>query len=146
MRMVAASQDDRSQERPWSHDPLLATLCGQNCSSEGAKIIYEEIEAGELAGHYDPHTEFPFFGSRLIELQELVKHHQPQNVRSLFADKTDVAAWYTLWSNQVSLPFFNCNQLSALLNFRLASCFLRNIHHISHDCGLNFSSLASDPS
>jgi hypothetical protein len=103
VRTIGSSQEDRSQEKPWNCDPLLATLCGQSCLSEGPKIIYDEIEAGELAGHYEPHTEFPFFGGRLIKLQEFVKHHQPHNVRGLLADKRDVAAWYTLWSNQVCL-------------------------------------------
>lgn len=98
-------ESEQCSEKPWSCDPLLKTLCGQSSLSDGAKIIYDEIEAGEQASHYDPHTEFPFFGSRLIELQEFVKNHQPQNVRSLLTDKRDVAAWYTLWSNQLLIFF-----------------------------------------
>ena len=84
-------------------DPLLYTLCAKSSLSKDAQSIYEEIEASEPAKAY-PCAEFPFFGRRLIALQEFVNQHQPQNVRSLLSDRRDVAAWYTLWSNQVSLP------------------------------------------
>jgi hypothetical protein len=83
-------------------DPLLYTLCAKSPLSKDAQSIYEEIVASEPAKAY-PCAEFPFFGRRLIALQEFVKKHQPQNVRSLLNDRRDVAAWYTLWSNQVSL-------------------------------------------
>lgn len=85
-------------------DPLLSTVCGQSASSEDAQSIYDDFEPGEPAKAY-PYAEFPFFGRRLIALQEFVNQHQPQNVRALLNDRRDVAAWYTLWSNQV-LVFF----------------------------------------
>jgi uncharacterized membrane protein YqjE len=85
-------------------DPLLYTLCAKSPLSKDAQSIYEEIVASEPAKAY-PCAEFPFFGRRLIALQEFVNQHQPQNVRSLLSDRRDVAAWYTLWSNQI-LVFF----------------------------------------
>ena len=85
-------------------DPLLHTLCAKR--AEHAQSIYDDIaaiEASEPPKAY-PCAEFPFFGRRLIALQEFVDQHQPQNVRSLLSDRRDVATWYTLWNNQVSLP------------------------------------------
>jgi hypothetical protein len=83
-------------------DPLLATVCGQSASSEDAQRIYDDFDPSEPAKAY-PYAEFPFFGRRLIALQEFVNQHQPQNVRALLNDRRDVAAWYNLISNQVSL-------------------------------------------
>lgn len=64
-------------------------------------MIYDEINANEPIEHYNPHREFPFFGNRLLELQQFVQKIQPTNVKSLFSDRRDVAAWYNLWNNQV---------------------------------------------
>lgn len=86
----------------WSSDPLLHTLCGKSCLSEEAQAVYEDIEANEPIEHY-PHSEFPFFGKRLLELQQFVQQYQPQNVRSLLNDRRNVAAWYNLWNNQVCI-------------------------------------------
>lgn len=105
IRMVSTSEEDGNQSKPWACDPLLVTLCGQNCSSEGAKKIYDEIEAEEPTDHCDPQIEFPFFASRLVDLQEFVKQHQPQTVRGLLTDKRDITVWYNLWSNQVRVLF-----------------------------------------
>ncbi|KAG4441819.1 hypothetical protein IFR05_002683 [Cadophora sp. M221] len=88
----------------WSSDPLLYTLCAKSCSSEEAQAIYEDIEANEPIEYY-PHSEFPFFGKRLLELQQVVQQHQPQNVRSLLNDRRNVAAWYNLWNNQILVLF-----------------------------------------
>jgi hypothetical protein len=60
------------------------------------------LDADEPANYYNPQTEFPFFGKRLLELQQFVKQHQPQTVRSLLNDRRDVAAWWALWNNQAS--------------------------------------------
>jgi hypothetical protein len=100
-RMVATWEQDNPGDTAWASDPLLMTLCGKSATSEEAERIYDDIEANEPATYYDPRSEFPFLGKKLMELQRFVKQHQPQNVRSLLSDRRDVAAWYTLWSNQV---------------------------------------------
>jgi len=92
-------------ESYWACDPLLYTLCGKSCSSDDSQRIYDDIDANEPANYYNPHSEFPFFGKRLLELQQFVKQHQPQTLRSLLNDRRDVAAWWTLWNNQL-LVFF----------------------------------------
>ncbi|KAG4441575.1 hypothetical protein IFR05_002960 [Cadophora sp. M221] len=102
--MTTMEEQEVSGDLPFVWDPLLHTLCGKSSSSEEAQRIYDDIEASESAKTY-PYAEFPFFGKRLIALQEFVKQHQPQNVRSLLNDRRDVAAWYTLWNNQI-LVFF----------------------------------------
>ncbi|KAK0100807.1 hypothetical protein ONS95_007254 [Cadophora gregata] len=98
--MTAMEEQEVPGDLPFVWDPLLQVLCGKSATSEEAQRIYDDIEASEPAKTY-PYTEFPFFSKRLIALQDFVKQHQPQNVRSLLNDKRDVAAWYTLWSNQV---------------------------------------------
>ena len=107
-RMVPVWEEKRgraSWETTWACDPMLLILCGKSATSEEARKIYDEIDANEPHNCYNPNIEFPFFGKRLLELQQFVKQHQPQNVRALLNDRRDVAAWYTLWNNQVSVNF-----------------------------------------
>jgi hypothetical protein len=104
-RMVPVWQEQRgrtSWETSWDCDPMLYILCGSSATSEEARKIYDEIEASEPVNCYHPNSDFPFFGKRLLELQQFIKQHQPQNVRALLNDRRDVAAWYTLWNNQVN--------------------------------------------
>lgn len=91
-----------SWETTWACDPMLLTLCGKSATSDEARKIYDEIDEHEPAYCYNAYHEFPFFAKRLLELQEFIKHHKPQNLRALLNDRRDVAAWYTLWNNQVS--------------------------------------------
>jgi hypothetical protein len=102
--LVWEEQRDRSSWEPsWNCDPMLHVLCGQSSSDEEARKIYDEINVNEPASYYNPHTEFPFFGKRLVELQQFTKQHQPQTMRSLLNDRRDISSWYSLWNNQVSL-------------------------------------------
>jgi len=92
--------EEHDRQGIWACDPLIRILCGQSATSKEARLIYDEIDADqETSG--DPDTEFQFFGNKMIELQQFGRQHQPKNVRSLFNDKRDVSAWYTLWSNQL---------------------------------------------
>lgn len=79
---------------------MLSLLCGRSCNDEAARRVYDELDVNEPANYYDP-QEFPFFGKRLLELQQLIKQYQPQDVRSLLNDRRDVASWYNLRTNQV---------------------------------------------
>jgi hypothetical protein len=121
-RMVPVWEERRgrtSWETTWACDPMLLILCGKSATSEEARKIYDEIGANEPAvepasepatepaDYYNANKEFPFFGKRLLELQQLIIHHQPQNVRALLNDRRDVAAWYTLWNNQVRVDFLS---------------------------------------
>jgi hypothetical protein len=106
--MLSKLEEDQGQGRTISAcDPLLRVLCGQSSTSPEARYIFDEIDnrretnVNEQATYCNPDTEFPFFGKRLLELQQFDKQHQPQTVRSLLGDKRDVAAWFTLWNNQV---------------------------------------------
>jgi hypothetical protein len=97
-----SSEQQGLTESSWPSDPLLYILCGKSCTSDESRHIYDDIGADEPAKHYNPQTEFPFFGKRLLELQQFVNQYQPQTVRSLLNDRRDVAAWWALWTNQVS--------------------------------------------
>lgn len=107
-RMVPVWEEQRgrsSWETTWDSDPMLHVLCGQSSNDEEARKIYDEIDANEPASYYNPHTEFPFFGKRLLELQQFIKQHQPHTVRSLLNDRRDLSAWYNLWNTQVLIAF-----------------------------------------
>ena len=106
--MLAKLEENQGQGRTISAcDPLLRVLCGQSSTSPEARYIYDEIDdrreanPNEQTTYCNPDTEFPFFGKRLLELQQFDRQHPPQTVRSLLGDKRDVAAWFTLWNNQV---------------------------------------------
>ncbi|KAH7416711.1 hypothetical protein BKA64DRAFT_274608 [Cadophora sp. MPI-SDFR-AT-0126] len=105
-RMIATKEDSAmSGVASWACDPLIYELCAKRCSSDEASVIYDEIDANEPIEHYNPHIEFPFFGKRLLELQQYVQVYQPTNVRSLLSDRRNVAAWYNLWNNQILVLF-----------------------------------------
>ena len=155
-RMANAWEAEQSSDKPGSFDPLLRTLCAQSCLSDTAAIIYKEIDAGVIASQYEPHTQFPFFGARLLELQEFVKQHQPQSVRGLFSDKRDVEKWWTLWSNlvrRIHTPWYSTpvsklkTSIFSLTPFflfsHLAPHLLRNIHDILDDRVAHLPDLAS---
>jgi hypothetical protein len=90
-------------------DPLLRVLCGQSSVSPEARAIYDEIDVRRGAilngqtTHWNLYTEFPFLGTRLLELQRFDRRCQPQTVRSPQGDKRDVAPWFTLRNNPASL-------------------------------------------
>jgi hypothetical protein len=111
-RMAPVWEEQRgrtSWETSWACDPMLLILCGKSATSEEARKIYDEIDANEPSNgpsDYYNLADFPFFGKRLLELQQFIRLYQPQNVRALLNDRRDVAAWYSLWNNQVSVDFF----------------------------------------
>lgn len=90
-------------------DPLLRVLCGQSATSPEARSIYKEIDVrrGAISNgqttHCNLYTEFPFLGTRLLELQQFGRRCQPQTVRSPQGDKRNVAPWFTIKNNPVSL-------------------------------------------
>jgi hypothetical protein len=90
-----------SWESNWDCDPLLHVLCGRSAETSEARKLYDEIDANEPTSNYAPHADFKFFGKRLLDLQDFIDQHRPRNVRELLNDRRDVAAWYTLWNNQV---------------------------------------------
>jgi len=103
-------------ETTWDCDPMLLILCGKSSASKEAKQIYDDIDADEPASYYDSNMKFPFFGRRLLELQQFIRQHQPQNIRSLLHDRRDVSVWYTVWSNQLLIIFGSCTMLLMILS------------------------------
>ena len=133
-RMVPVWEEQRgrtSWETSWACDPMLLILCGKSATSEEARKIYDEIDANEPHNCYNPNTEFPFFGKRLLELQQFVKQHQPQNVRALLNDRRDVAAWYAIWNNQVSVDFLV--RFTSHTKVCIGSDYIRYNHHFLDD-------------
>jgi len=95
----------QADETTWACDPLLFTLCGTSSSCEESRGLYDDLGILPQANCYNPASEFPFFGKRLMALQQLVKQNPPQNIMGLINDRRDKAAWFAFISNQL-LVFF----------------------------------------
>jgi len=105
-KMLNKLEEEQGQGKSiGAFDPLLRILCGQSSTSHEARYIYEEIDTNKQTTYCNPVTEFPFFGKRLMELEQFDKQHQPKSVRTLLNDRRDVAAWFILRSNQLLLLF-----------------------------------------
>jgi len=107
-RMVPVWEELRgrgSWESAWDCDPMLHLLCGNSATDPESLKIFDEIEANQPANCYNAKSEFPFFGNRLLELQQFIKMHQPRNVKALLNDRRDLTSWYNLWNNQVLVAF-----------------------------------------
>ena len=130
--LVEEQRGRSSWETTWDCDPLLSVLCGRSYNDEESRKIYEEIDANEPAEFYYADSDFPYFGKRLLEVQQLVKQYQPQDVRSLLNDRRDVAAWYDLKLNQVFL-LVPCLISTRHTYEMLAGCDFCVRHNFSYD-------------
>jgi hypothetical protein len=77
-------------------DPLLEALCGKDCRNE---LTYEKIEAPEIAQQYSARNDFPFFGERLVEIQQFVLKKSPGDWTTLWNDRRDLRK-YAMWLYQ----------------------------------------------
>jgi hypothetical protein len=79
------------------YDSKLAALCGESWESTEARSIYELVAAEDPPTHYDPRTDFPFFGKRLLDIQRYVKGQKPSTFWALWHDDRNPYMWWTLW-------------------------------------------------
>ncbi|KAI0448368.1 hypothetical protein F5B21DRAFT_127105 [Xylaria acuta] len=88
------------------HDPLLGILCGQSCE-KGIRLLPPELWLEtwrDVTGHlydqdaYSTDTDFPIFGTRLLELQTFSLSQKAGRLRDIWRDKRDTAQWYTFWA------------------------------------------------
>ena len=68
-------------------DPLLATLCGRDSRRERT---YTEIQAPEIEQQYSAREDFPFFGERLVKIQQFVLKKNPSDWKTLWNDRRDL--------------------------------------------------------
>ncbi|EHK48803.1 hypothetical protein TRIATDRAFT_215066 [Trichoderma atroviride IMI 206040] len=80
---------------PGIEDPLLRRLCGQDCRYE---TTYEEIKAPDVAAQYSASEDFPFWGARLLKIQQFVVNKNPSDWKTLWNDRRDVLRFYTFWA------------------------------------------------
>lgn len=92
----------RSDKTSLDHDPLLPILCGQSFRSHGARAIYGKIHAPDVSPVFH-REEFPFFGQRLMKLQNAVKSSNPHDWRALWYDRSDPVVWWNFWVSSTSL-------------------------------------------
>jgi hypothetical protein len=100
-------------------DPMLLTLCGQSYDSAAASVIYDDIRSGNAQTFYRP-ADYPFFGKKLMELQDFVQYHTPQSWSAMWYDrKRNPGHWWAFWvSNSCSLTL----------------CFERKILNVHRPC------------
>ncbi|MCJ1371021.1 hypothetical protein MMC20_002236 [Loxospora ochrophaea] len=103
------------QISPEDYDPLLQNLCGQNCE---AQEIYKRIDVGHVQSAYSARSHFPFFGKRLLSLQDFVLQRNPSDLKTLYYDRRDPIRFYTLW---VVIYFDGASLLIAILQLGFAA-------------------------
>jgi len=78
-------------------DLLLSTLCSEGWESANARKVYDLIDAEDPSRHYDPSTDFPFFGKRLLDIQRYVRGYDPDTIWAFWYDKRNPSTWWTFW-------------------------------------------------
>lgn len=78
-----------------AEDSLLRKLCCADCTHEP---LYDEIGAADVRSVYSAQTDFPFFGDRLIALQEYVRLLEPMDLRALYYDRRDLSKFMSVWT------------------------------------------------
>jgi hypothetical protein len=68
-------------------DPLLRRLC---CYDWTTETLYDELDAPNVRSLYSAHQDYPFFGDRLIALQEYSRLFQPYYWKTLCFDWRDM--------------------------------------------------------
>lgn len=79
-------------------DSLLDRLCAPDCSREQ---LYDDVGAPDVRSVYSAQQDFPFFGDRLIALQEYVRFLGPTDFRSLFYDRRDLTKFFGFFTVMV---------------------------------------------
>lgn len=76
-------------------DPLLYGLCCQDWDDE---LLYDEIHAPAARSAYSARQDFPFFGERLILLQEYTRILEPTSLTTLFYDRRSMSKFCATWA------------------------------------------------
>ncbi|KAI0199457.1 hypothetical protein F4808DRAFT_432533 [Astrocystis sublimbata] len=76
------------------HDSLLQRLC---CSEASFEPFYDDIEAPLARSAYSAQHDFPFFGDRLVALQEYIQLVEPTDMRSAYYDRRDLSKFINVW-------------------------------------------------
>ena len=75
-------------------DPLLTRLCCQDCNDEK---LYDDLYFPDVSAQYSAQQDFPFFGRRLLALQEYTRMLQPHGIWTLWYDRRDLTRFYMRW-------------------------------------------------
>ena len=144
----------------WASDPLLAMLCGTH-DTDTTRSFYDELDAGEPRTNYLL-ADFPYFGKRLLEVQEFVRtlHPLPKlSGRSLVLGprnggeiQTVRSSTATLLSNETNRYSFSesasrpsyCFLLSCLV-FKYGLFNEYSSYAILHDCSSTTDAQSEDP-
>ena len=68
-------------------DPLLYHLCTVDPKNEP---LYAEVKLGQAKQQYSVAKEFPFYGHRLVALQQFIVEQNPSDLYALWHDRRDV--------------------------------------------------------
>ncbi|KIX07674.1 uncharacterized protein Z518_02328 [Rhinocladiella mackenziei CBS 650.93] len=76
-------------------DPLLERLCFLDSRDEA---LFVDLDMLDLKNNYILDADFPYFADRLWALQEYVENQCPNNWKTLWRDRRDVAKFWTVWA------------------------------------------------
>lgn len=106
-RLVFGQRTDAS--RQWRHlnrekikkesdrgtdDPLLPALCGNLWSTTD---IFRELDMPGVHAVYTV-DHFPFFGQRLLDVQDYIDDQHPTSWKTLWRDRRDINKFWTFWA------------------------------------------------
>jgi hypothetical protein len=95
---ILEEQWDCSDKQSDDGDPMLRTLCCSSYNSPNANRVYADIDAcNYVSSYYNPISEFPFLGRRILNLQTFVSSQKPRTLRALWHDRHNVTFWWTSW-------------------------------------------------
>ena len=83
------------KQLPGGHDPLLARVCGRKWNAEP---LYDDLGATNPKSIYSANIDFPFFGGRLLDLQDCIVEQTANDWKTLWRDRRDMNRFWTLWA------------------------------------------------
>ncbi|KAF4436969.1 hypothetical protein F53441_13151 [Fusarium austroafricanum] len=97
-RLCGITKAEEATRISLGQDSLLLRLCCADCTQEP---VYDEIGAPDVRSVYSAQHDFPFFGDRLIALQEYVRLIEPMDLRALYYDRRDLSRCMSVWTTMV---------------------------------------------
>jgi len=104
---------DQLEKSSGDIDPFLATICSTPITRfrflrrfTKSKIPTELLPTSNLdldnflleSDTYSSRDDFPYFGPRLLAVQQFNLRQQPSRVRDLWRDRRNPLQWYTFWA------------------------------------------------
>jgi hypothetical protein len=86
-----------SGQKMYEMDPLLWYLCAESGPSPELVQLLSLLDGEETSPRYS-FEDFPFLGSRLLQLQTFIEGHRPTTWSLLWHNRTDTKNWWVVWT------------------------------------------------